>query len=158
MANIALDFAPLPATSILHLPLTDENIPHVMQFLATLREQYDRDPLSISWTAAGDNEVRYLVPTNMPELATAKVEIDASPTSFACANCGTQNFVKDKKQYYTVTCGTQVGVVQGADTATALINGVRGGVSLGFRSEAAAVEHFQKGVRGGTVVVRKGAA
>lgn len=50
----------------------------------------------------------------MPELATAKVEIDASPTSFACANCGTQNFVKDKKQYYTVTCGTQVGVVQGA--------------------------------------------
>lgn len=44
------------------------------------------------------------------------------------------------------------------DTSTALIHGVSGGVSLGFRSEAAAVEHFQKGVKGGTVVVRKAVA
>ncbi|KAF9487648.1 hypothetical protein BDN71DRAFT_1594383 [Pleurotus eryngii] len=155
MANVALDFAPLPATSIVHLALTDENIPHVMQFLATLREQYDRDPLSITWTTAENDDVRYLVPTNMPELATGKAELDESPTSFTCANCGTQNFMKDKKQFYAVTCGTQVGVV---DTSTALIHGVSGGVSLGFRSEAAAVEHFQKGVKGGTVVVRKAVA
>ncbi|KAF9489043.1 hypothetical protein BDN71DRAFT_1435666 [Pleurotus eryngii] len=107
MANVALDFAPLSATSILHWPLTNKNLPHVMQFLATLQEQYSR------------------------------VKIDKSPTSFTCANCGAQNFVKDKKQYYAVTCKTQ-------------------GVSLGFCCKAKAVDHFQKGVRSGTVVIHKG--
>ncbi|KAF7437492.1 hypothetical protein PC9H_004333 [Pleurotus ostreatus] len=155
MANIALGFAPLTPNSILHLPLTNENVPQVMQLLASLREQYDQQPNSITWTTPGSDNVRYLVPTNIPDLATNKVEVDEAPTNFACANCGTQNFVKEKKQYYAVTSGAQVGVVKGANTATALIHGVSGGVCLGFRSEALAVEHFQKGVNGGTVVVCK---
>ncbi|KAJ8703436.1 hypothetical protein PTI98_002058 [Pleurotus ostreatus] len=137
MANIALGFAPLTPNSILHLPLTNENVPQVMQLLASLREQYDQQPNSITWTTPGSDNVRYLVPTNIPDLATNK------------------NFVKEKKQYYAVTSGAQVGVVKGANTATALIHGVSGGVCLGFRSEALAVEHFQKGVNGGTVVVCK---
>ncbi|KAF9490829.1 hypothetical protein BDN71DRAFT_1510918 [Pleurotus eryngii] len=155
MANIALGFAPLDANSVLHLPLTNENIPHVMQLLAMLRGQYDQHPNSITWTAPGSDDVGYLVLTNIPDLATSKAEVDEAPTDFACVNCGAQNFMKEKKQYYAVTSGAQVGVVKGVDTATVLIHGVSGGVCLGFRSEALAVEHFQKGVSSGTVVVRK---
>ncbi|KAF4586541.1 hypothetical protein AB1N83_010842 [Pleurotus pulmonarius] len=155
MANIALGFAPLPAGAVLHLPLTPENTPLVMELLAMLRGEYDQNPGSITWTAANSEEARYLVPTNMPELNTVKVDVDESPTDFACLQCGAQNFVKDRKQYYAVTLGQQVGVVQGADAGRALIDRVSGGVCIGFRSEALAVEHFQKGVRGGTVAVRR---
>lgn len=45
-----------------------------------------------------------------------------------------------------------------SDTGRALIDRVSGGVCIGFRSEALAVEHFQKGVRGGTVAVRRPAS
>ncbi|KAF9487371.1 hypothetical protein BDN71DRAFT_1436910, partial [Pleurotus eryngii] len=56
------------------------------------------------------------------------------------------NFMKEKKQYYAITSGAQVGVVKGV---------VSGGVCLGFCLEALAVEHFQKGVSSRTVIVRK---
>ncbi|KAF9491987.1 hypothetical protein BDN71DRAFT_1433593 [Pleurotus eryngii] len=120
---------------------------------------YDTPLDSITWTTPGSDDVQYLVLTNIPDLATSKVEVDEAPTNFTLANCGTQNFVKEKKQYYAITSGAQVGVVKGvlmdSDTATVLIHGVSGGVCLGFCLEALAIEHFQKGVSSRMVIVRK---
>ncbi|KAF9491580.1 hypothetical protein BDN71DRAFT_1433881 [Pleurotus eryngii] len=107
---------------------------------------YDTPLDSITWTTPGSDDVQYLVLMNIPDLATSKVEVDEAPTNFTLANCGTQNFVKEKKQYYAITSEAQVGVVKGV---------VSGGVCLGFCSEALAIEHFQKGVSSRTVIVRK---
>ncbi|KAF9493549.1 hypothetical protein BDN71DRAFT_1432450, partial [Pleurotus eryngii] len=95
-------------------------------YISYLTFYFNQHPNSITWTTPGSDDVRYLVLTNIPDLATSKVEVDKAPTNFTLANCGTQNFMKEKKQYYAITSGAQVGVVKGvlmdSDTATVLIH------------------------------------
>ncbi|KAG9220167.1 hypothetical protein CCMSSC00406_0007138 [Pleurotus cornucopiae] len=152
----ALHFATLPIGSTLSMPITPENAAAVMAFLATQRVQFNDDPSAISWKAPGSDESRYLVPTNMSalDISPADVEPDVtSATNIVCGQCGALNYTKDPKQYYAVTAGSQVGVVKGADIGRGLIDYISGGVVIGFRTESLAVEHFQKGVRAGSVRV-----
>ncbi|KAF9491981.1 hypothetical protein BDN71DRAFT_1433588 [Pleurotus eryngii] len=74
-----------------------------------------------------------------------------SATNIVCGQCGTLNYMKDPKQYYAVTAGSQVGVVKGVDVGRGLIDYISGSVVIGFRTESLAVEHFQKGMRAGRV-------
>ncbi|KAF4562993.1 hypothetical protein EYR40_007292 [Pleurotus pulmonarius] len=151
---VHLPLATPPLGCNIAIPLTADTQDRVMQFLATLRQDIDHDPAMITWSFP-DNEAnkRYLVPTNVPDLSIAEAPPPdmSSATNIVCGACGALNYTKDKKQYYAVTAGTRVGVVKGADVARALIDGVSGGVCVGYRSEAEAVEQFQAGVKVGSV-------
>ncbi|KAF9490483.1 hypothetical protein BDN71DRAFT_1511229 [Pleurotus eryngii] len=153
---VHLPLASLPLGCNIAIPLTASNQERVMEFLATLRQDIDQNPAGMITWSLPDNEAnkRYLVPTNDADLSITEAPTEpdmSSATNILCSSCGALNYTKDKKQYYAVTAGTQVGVVKGADVARALIDGVSGGVCVGYRTEAEAVEQFQAGVKVGSV-------